>query len=374
MAESVRAFSADLFGALARATHGAPANIVVSPYSAACALAMTLQGARGETAEQIARVLHLAADGGSAYGELGSELTSAAETTGEVSLDLANSVWAEQSLDWKQEFLAALETGHKAAFQRADFRTGSAAVADRINAWVAERTHDKITELFTPSMIDKDSRLVLVNAAYFKAAWQQPFQGPADDRPFTLADGNVVRVATMSQTFRRIGLAAGAGWQAVQLDFVGNRMAMALVLPDGPVDRLQQQLSGGSIRELLEPYEPVGALQVQLPKWSFHCRYELTDPLAELGMPLAFDQRSADFGQMTDDEPLVISTAVQEAYVAVDEQGAEAAAATGVGMVRAAALTRPRELIFDRPFLFMIFDRLTRVPIFIGRVSDPRRR
>lgn len=343
---------------------------MVSPYSAAAALGMTLAGARTRTAEELGRVLHLAPDAGAALGDLGSELTAAGETSADVTLDIANSLWAQQDLDWRQDFLAALETGYKAAFQQVDFRTAAADAADRINSWVAGQTHDKITDLFSPGMLDDDTRLVLVNAAYFKAAWEHPFRDRTTDRPFTLADGRTVSVPTMSQSLRQVGLGSGAGWQAVQLDFVGGRMAMALVLPVGPLEELE--LSGERIGELLQPYGRVGSLRVQLPKWTFRSRFELNEPLAKLGMPLAFDKRSADFSGMTEAERLAISTVVQEAYVAVDEQGAEAAAATGVAAVRAAALARPRELIFDRPFLFMIFDRATRVPIFIGRVADPR--
>jgi len=371
VAEAIRAFTADLYGTLARDAGGV-VNLVASPYSAATALGMTLPGAAGETAEQIARVLHTAPDAAPLFGELGSELIGAAESSADVTLDVANSLWAQQDLDWSQDFLTSLETGYKAAFQQVDFRDAASAATERINSWVADQTHDKITELFTPGMLDKQTRLVLVNAAYFKAAWEHPFRDRAVDRAFTLADGRTVDVPTMSQSLRRVGLGSGAGWQAVQLDFVGGRIAMALVLPAGALEDLENQLSGDGIGELLEPYGQVGPLNVQLPKWTFRSRHELNDPLVELGMPLAFDHQSADFRRMTESERLVISTVIQEAYVAVDEQGAEAAAATGVAMIRAAALTRPGELIFDRPFLFMIFDRQTRVPIFIGRVADPR--
>ena len=378
VAGSVRAFTAELYGLLASsadAGNGAgngSGNIVASPYSAAAALGMTLEGARGETAAQIGRVLHVSPDDGSAFGVLGAELAGAGETADGVTLDLANSLWAQQDLDWKQEFLTALETGYKAAFQQVDFKGNTGAAVDRINAWVAEQTHDKITELFRSGTLDADARLVLVNAAYFKATWEQPFTDQTVDRSFTLADGTTVKLPTMSETLKKVGLQEGPGWQALQLNFVGDRIAMALVLPDGPLADLEQSLSESFVAELLKPYRTVGSLHVQLPKWTFRSRYELTDQLTQLGMPLAFDRESADFSGMTADEPLVIGTVIQEAYVAVDEQGAEAAAATGAGMVRAAALARPRELIFDRPFLFMIFDRETRVPIFIGRVTDPR--
>ncbi|WP_195909187.1 serpin family protein [Microlunatus sp. Gsoil 973] len=370
---SIRQFTADLYARVATT----PGNVVLSPYSAAIALAMTLAGARGETAEQISRVLHTPVDdaisSAGAIGGLGPELSSAGRTDADVILDVANSVWAQQGLSWDQQFLSALETGFKVSLQQVDFDVDSHGAARRINAWVAEQTHNKITELFSPEMIDELTRLVLVNAAYFKAAWDQPFRDPTSDRRFTIADGTAVQVPTMSQTLRRVGRRSGDGWQAVRLDFVGGRMAMALVLPDGAVTDLEQTLDHRMIADLLGPYDPVGSLQVQVPKWTFRSRRTLNEDLAALGMPAAFDRDAADFSGMTGDEPLAISTVVQEAFVAVDEEGAEAAAATGIVAVRTAALARPQTMIFDRPFLFLIFDRQTGLPVFIGRVSDPRR-
>lgn len=368
-AGSIRGFSADLY----RRVAGARGNLVLSPYSAAVALGMTLAGARGETADQISRVLHTGAGGESGIGALGLELISAGESDAEVTLDVANSVWAQQGLDWEQRFIGTLETDFKAALQQVAFDSDAAGAAERINAWVATQTHDKITELLSPDLLDEATRLVLVNAAYFKAAWAQPFHDRTVDRRFTTADGAAIKVPTMSQTLRRVGRRSGNGWQAVQLNFVGSRMAMALVLPDGAVGDLEDALDEELIGELQTPFDPVGSLQVQVPKWTFRFRQTLNEPLAGLGMPLAFDRENADFSGMTRDERLAISTVVQEAYVAVDEQGAEAAAATGVVAVRTAAVARPQTMIFDRPFLFLIFDRQTRVPIFIGRVADPRR-
>jgi serpin B len=369
-ADSVRRFTADLYAQIAR-TSG---NVVLSPYSAAIALAMALTGARGETAQQIGRVLHLPVDDAAAVGGLGPALASAGQTDAAVILDVANSVWAHQGLTWDQDFLSALETGFKVALQQVDFEVDPVGAARRINAWVAEQTHDKITELFSPGMIDDLTRLALVNAAYFKAAWDQPFRDPTVDRRFSTADGSQVQVPTMSQAMRRVGRRTGHGWQAVQLDFVGGRMAMTLVLPDGAVTDLEQALDERLIAELVGPFDPVGSLQVQLPKWTFRSRYTLNGDLAALGMPAAFDRAAADFSGMTTDEPLAISTVVQEAFVAVDEEGAEAAAATGIVAVRTAALARPQTMTFDRPFLFLIFDRQTGLPVFIGRVDDPRRR
>ncbi|MBO0812053.1 MAG: hypothetical protein J2P23_08390, partial [Microlunatus sp.] len=147
--------------------------------------------------------------------------------------------------------------------------------------------------------------------------------------------------------------------------------AMALVLPDGPVGDLERALDPRLVAELVGPFDGAGSLQLQLPKWSFRFKQTLNDHLAALGMPLAFDREHADFSGMTGEEPLMISAVLHEAYVAVDEQGAEAAAATGVVAVAAAAMARPRMMIFDRPFLFVIFDRRTEVPVFIGRVADP---
>jgi serpin B len=368
VAASVRAFTADLY----RRVADAPGNVVLSPYSAATALGMTLAGARAETAEQLSRVLHAGTSYGEDLGELSSHLMSAGEVDADVTVDLANSVWAQSGSNWEQQFLSALETQFKASLQQVDFGADPAGAVTMINSWVAERTHDKITELLSADMIEPLTWLVLINAAYFKAAWEKPFRDRTRDRRFTTADGTAIEVPTMSQTVRNVGHRTGSGWQALQLDFVGGRMAMALVLPDGSVSDLEAALDDDLLAQLVQPLDHVGSLQVLLPKWSFRLRQKLNGHLSELGMPIAFDRDRADFSGMTDEVPLAISTVIQEAFVAVDEEGAEAAAATGVAMVARAAMARPQTMIFDRPFLFLIFDRQTEVPLFIGRVSDPR--
>ncbi|HEY9294330.1 MAG TPA: serpin family protein [Microlunatus sp.] len=367
-AGAIRDFTAELY----RRVTEQDGNVVLSPYSAAAALGMVLSGARGRTADEIGAVLGTSDPAGYARG-LAAVRSELADATGDdLVLDLANAVWVQQGLDWNQDFLDILDHDHQSGLEQVDFAAGPAAAAKLINAWVAERTRDKITELFSPDAVDPLTRLVLVNAAYFKGAWATPFRGRTRPATFHRADGTTVEVPMMNQTFDRLRRARGDSWQGVCLDFAGGRFGMALVLPDPsvPLDRVERQLAGAGIDDLLAEFGRGSSTALTLPRWRFRLRTELNDHLRALGMGSAFDLDSADFGAMSDDD-LAISTVVQEAYVAVDEEGAEAAAATGVAMVTRAALTRPEELIFDRPFLFMIFEQSLRLPLFIGRVADP---
>ncbi|QDP96912.1 serpin family protein [Microlunatus elymi] len=363
-------FSADLYRIVAERA----GNLVLSPYSVAAALAMVLTGARGETADQLGAVLHTSDPTSYARGLAAVREELASGTGDDLVLDLANAVWAQQGLGWHQDYLDRLDHDHQAGLEQVDFAAAPAAAAKLINGWVAQRTRDKITELFTPDSIDPLTRLMLVNAAYFKGAWAEPFRGRTRPEPFHRADGSSVEVPMMSQTLR-LGRLRGDRWQGARLDFAGGRFAMALLLPDPDVslDGLEKRLTGRAIGDLRTGWDRGAQTLLKLPRWRFRLRTDLDDHLRALGLTAAFDLDRADFSLMADEE-LAIGTVVQEAYVAVDEEGAEAAAATGVAMVARASLARPEELIFDRPFLFVIFEQSLGLPLFIGRVADPSSR
>ena len=165
--------------------------------------------------------------------------------------------------------------------------------------------------------------------------------------------------------------ARGRGWEAAELRYAGNQLAMTVMLPDlGTLQALQTDLDGDQLAEILRAPVPVGALDLRLPKWTFRTASSLNGALAELGMPTAFDQRTADFAGITGDEQLCISQVMHEAFVAVDEAGTEAAAATALAITATSAGPLPVSMVVDRPFLFVIHD-LPTAPLFIGRITDP---
>jgi len=380
---AVQALAADLYGRLS----ARPGNLVFSPLSVAVALAMTRIGARGRTATEMGAVLHAGSEGfdrgmnallrhledrtgpGTHRGGGGN-----AEVSGEAVLDAASSLWGQRDLDWQRPFLDVLARHYGAGMRLVDYRQDARSAASAISSWTSERTHGRIPQIVPAGVLDALTRLVVVNALYFRAPWREPFDPPSAHRPFTTADGARVDVPMMSQDLYGAGYASGEGWRAARLAYAGGELAMAVVVPDAGVGlrSVEGSLHGGGLRRMLAGLEPVDAIRVEMPRWTYRCHEPLNEHLAALGMPTAFDPRRADLGGMTTQEPLHISHVLHEAFVAVDEHGTEAAAATAV-VARTLSLREPPRLTLtaDRPFLFVVFDQETTTPLFLGRVSDP---
>jgi serpin B len=379
---AVAGFTADLYRRIAV---GAAANLVCSPYSVAVALGMALQGARGRTAEQLLRVLHAPAATGAAaarlaagLGGLDQALASRTRTwpDGEgkpvhVELAPANSLWAQRDAAWQQPFLDVLAADFGAGVRLVDYRTRTEDARTAINAWVSGQTHTRIPTLIPPGVLDTLTRLVLVNALYLKAPWQTPFDPTGTGRhPFTRPDGSTVTVDLMQDTLNACGYAAGTGWTAVDLPYAGGQLALAVILPDpGRFATVETSLNPTWLAGLMSGFRPA-TVQVGLPRWTTRTQTSLKDVLVGLGMPDAFDD-AADFSGMTEQQRLQISAVLHEGFIAVDEKGTEAAAATAVAMAFMGAPTPNRRFIADRPFLFAIHDVPTGTPLFIGRVGDP---
>lgn len=372
---SVNGLAAGLYGALARE----PGNLVFSPYSVAVALAMTLNGARGRTAAEMRDVLstpdahrldsgldaltiHLEGLAGPAKRLDGSKAT--------LVLDAANALFGQRGTAWEEPFLDDLARWFGAGMRLVDYATATEAARILINDWTAEQTHDRIPEIVPAGILSDLTRLVLVNAIYLKAPWETPFD-PATtaDRPFH-ADAGTRDVPTMTAGLDLAGYARGDGWEAVRLPYAGGSLAMTIVLPaEGALDGVSAVVAGGALQSVLGAPRPM-PVQLTLPKWRFHTQAPLGDVLTALGMPTAFDPARADFGAMTRQERLFIAAVLHEAFIAVDEEGTEAAAATAVVM-DTTSVPLYREVVVDRPFLFVVHDVEHLTPLFVGRVSDP---
>jgi serpin B len=354
------AFAADLLPLLGGG------NVVLSPFSITAALQMVLQGARGETAAQMRSVLHLASDASAADGakQLAASLAGVAKPT---QLGVADTIWLQQGLALQPDFQTTMSDDYAAGFQRADFVHAAGVATDDINKTIGDQTHGKITKLFPAGSLDASTRLVLANAVYLKAQWSEPFEASGTaPAPFQLSDGSSTSVPTMHVT-GGFGYQKDAGYQAVTLPYSDGRLAMTIVLPDGSLATLEKSLTGASLAAMLKPGASQG-LSLSLPKFSFSSSSSLGDSLQKLGMTDAFG--SADFSGITTQQPLVISSVVHQAVIDVDEQGTEAAAATGVVM-GAAAMMATTQVDIDRPFLFAITDTTTGAPLFLGTVANP---
>jgi len=367
-------FAGGVYGALP-----ADDNLVLSPYSIAVALGMTLTGAGGRTAAEMREVLgadvrfHGGLNALTSYVEgLAGRQERADGSKADIALATANQLFGHRDVGWEHAFLDLLAEQYGAGMRTVDFATAFEDARALINTWVETQTNDRIQDLIPEGVLDAMTRLVLVNAIYLKAPWEVPFekQMTAPGR-FHLADGSNVEVDMMSGPEIGGRLTAGDGWQAARLAYAGNGLAMTLVLPDeGRLADVEAFVAGGHLPDVLAAGRPT-KLDVRLPKWSYRTSAALGDVLKELGMPTAFDPATADFSAMTDEDlDLYISAVLHQGFIAVDEEGTEAAAATAVVVSQtSASLTEPFHV--DRPFLYVIHDVEHGTPLFLGRVLDP---
>jgi serpin B len=286
-------------------------------------------------------------------------------------LKIANAVWAEQTYSFVQAYLDLIATNYGAGVQLADFVNKYEAVRQEINAWVSKQTNDKIKDLIPQGALDSMTRMVLVNAIYFKADWLNQFDpNDTDDQPFHLLDGSQVTSKIMSNTLT-LPYMTGDGYQAVELPYVGETAAMDIIVPDeGHFNDVEASLNAREFDNLVIGLQPT-MLQLGLPKFSYRSSFSLSTALSAMGMPEAFNGSRADFSGMTGNRDLYISEVLHQAFVAVDEKGTEAAAATAVVMRATAAMDAPKQLTIDRPFIYVIRDLQSGQILFAGRVLDP---
>jgi serpin B len=370
------AFSLDLYQSL-RPQSG---NLILSPYSISIALGMTYAGARGETESQMAQVLHYdlpQAQLHPAFNSLDQALAergkSKSREEAPLQLDIANSVWAEQTFPFLQDYLDVIALNYGAGIQLADFLNQHESVRKEINDWVSDQTEDKIQDLLQEGIVKPTTKMVLVNAIYFKADWAVQFDPDSTSKAqFHLLDGSETQVEMMSETMYGSPYMQGNGFQAIELPYQGGSAAMDLIVPDeGSFVQVESALDSGMLNDIFGKLQPT-SVHLSLPKFNFTSEFKLADQLKEMGMTDAFDINLADFSGMTGGPDLFIDNVVHKAFVAVDEKGTEAAAATAV--IVAPTSAGPIEaitLVIDRPFIFVIRDLPSGQILFIGRVLDP---
>jgi serpin B len=286
-------------------------------------------------------------------------------------LNIANAVWAEQTYPFKQSFLDTIALNYGAGVRLVDFINRSEAARQEINKWVSDQTQEKIKDLIPEGVLDTTTRMALVNAIYFKADWLRPFQREAtQDAPFHLLDGSQATVPMMRQE-AFLPYAKGEAWQAIELAYQGETAAMDLIVPDdGRFAEVESSLGAERVSKMLGNLQPA-SVSLSMPKFKFEAQFDLGDPLASLGMTDAFDPDRADFSGMTERRDLYISAVLHKAFVAVDEKGTEAAAATAVIVGVTSAMLPGVTLTIDRPFIFLIRDLPSGQILFIGRVLNP---
>jgi len=382
VADGNNQFTFDLYAKLRDREKG---NLFFSPYSAHTALAMTAIGARGATRDEMVAVLHLPT--GEQHAAAAGDLTRYfAHPRKAFELSIANAIWGQKGVPWRLEFLDVQRDRFGSGFHDADFATDPDGERQRINQWAGEKTRNRIKELIPGGLVTKAHRMVLANAIYFKGAWQSQFDPQrTTPLPFTLTDGTTVPVPMMHREggFRHYAEFAHADqragrwepeFQVAEVPYKGDELSMVVLVPgkhDG-LPALEARLSATALAGWLAKAQNANDTGLYLPKFRIETdAMMLGEPLQALGMRRAFDPDSADFsGMCTGNEGLYVDFVVQKAFVDVNEEGTEAAAATAVGMVKSSA-TVGLDFRADRPFLFLIRDVKHGTILFMGRVQKP---
>ncbi len=375
-ASALSLFSTDLYTILAR-TEG---NLVFSPYSAAVALAMTRNGATGETLDQMSAVLHAdrAGDLDAGLNAIDQALATRPgaykwfDETVNLELATANQLWGQHDYPFHDAFLDKLAASYGAGMRLVDYIKATEDARKAINAWVSGQTRERIPELIPEGVLNSDTRLVLTNAIYLNAPWMHRFNKDATaPGPFTRLDGSTVE-AQLMRLSEELRYAKGTGFQAVELPYVDGSLSMLVIVPDsGKFADFQSTLNADTLATIVSDLK-TAQVKLGFPRFEYRTQASLKDALKEMGMPIAFEGGLADFSAMSPDgKNLFIQDVVHEAFIAVDEDGTEAAAATAVVVGRTSAPQDTVELTVDRPFLYAIRDNETGAILFLGRVVDP---
>lgn len=350
-----------------------PGNLFFSPFSISTALSMAAEGARGETLEEMQSVLELSSDSLATRKGFERLLNSLNDRNASYNLSIANAIWIEKKFSVRQEFSSALSTYYHALAQQADFANNPDGERTSINDWVAGRTNNKILDLIPQGGLDTLTRLVVVNAIYFKGDWAQQFdKNETQNATFFVSQSRNVSVPIM-----HISRSENASYysnnelKALEIDYQGDDLSMLILLPnaDRSLSDIEAGLSSTEITDIRAQLirKPV---QVWLPRFSMTGSIEMSNLLNELGMKSAFDPAIADFSGINSNGGLYISGIYHKAFINVNETGTEAAAATAV-IVGITSIEVIPEFRADHPFIFFIIDKRTDTILFMGRVADP---
>jgi serpin B len=350
-------------------------NLFLSPYSISTALAMTYEGACGETAEEMAKALHFTPD----HERLRAAFAALLARTrpgkkDDYQLSVANALWGQKNFGFLPEFLNHTRESYGAGLREVDFIGSTEEARKTINAWVEKQTKDKIKDLLQPGILTEDTRLVLTNAIYFKGLWARQFKKSATkEEPFRTAGGGSVKAPLMHQT-GDFKYAHGGDFQALELPYRGDDLSMVVLLPkkaDG-LPALEAKLTASNLDAWLGKLQKQ-EVEVALPRFKMTRSFGLNATLKALGMRRAFVPGGADFTGMAGSEGrrLFIQAVVHKAFVDVNEEGTEAAAATAVAVGADSEPPPPPVFRADHPFVFLISDNRSGSVLFLGRLANP---
>jgi serpin B len=368
-AQSGAALGVDLYRSLSQKG----GNLVYSPYSISEMIALLSAGAKGATRDELLQALHWVQPPGRLPGAFREQddLLDRASGSGAI-LQVANGLWFQNDDAPIQAFLDLARDDFRAQVRGVDFVTGAPVVRIEINAWVGQKTAGKIHDLVPERALGPMTKLALVDAVYFKGQWEHPFKaGGTEARPFFVAPDRSVMTPQMSET-ENFKVVSGPNCELLELPYLGG-LSMVILLPaarDG-LPALEQGLSPSSLEAWLASldFSRLRHTHVTLPMFRMEYSVGLIEALRQAGVVKAFDPNGADFSAISGGR-LHVSAVFHKAFVDVNEEGTEAAAATFVG-VQSLGIEMSREFRVDHPFLFLIRDNTTGSLLFLGRVADP---
>jgi serpin B len=379
VADANNRFAFDLYSRLAKDRESTGSNIFFSPFSLSSALAITYEGAKGETADEIRSVFYFPTNDTTCRN--GFTGLNAGINSGDSSYSLrtANALWAEKTYPFLAEFVSTAERSYGAKTTNLDFKAHPEDSRITINSWVENKTEDRIKDLIPAGVIDPITRLVITNAIYFKGDWAKQFdKNKTTDAEFRTAAGKTVKIPMMQRTDEDAVYlyAENNDLQMLSMPYehtTGKMLSMVVLLPKADNLTTTEASLSADTRSGLQQSATSRRVMVYFPKFTLKTKYSLPDTLGAMGMPTAFTG-NADFSGMDGTKNLLISDVIHQAFVDVNEEGTEAAAATAVVMRPAAAHANPEPVpVFraDHPFIFLIQDDETGAILFMGRVINP---
>jgi len=362
-------FAFDLYLRLKDDPEHVESNIFFSPYSISVALAMTYEGAKGETAEEIQSVFHFPEDENIRQPSFAKIYNQINKVDKKYELHTANALWAQKDYKFLEEYINTIEKYYVGKVTNVDFIKATEDARITINKWVEEQTNNKIKDLIPAGVLNALTRLVLTNAIYFKGLWIKQFdKKETTEEDFKVSPEKTVKVDMMSIAGEEFNYHENEELQILELLYEGEDLSMLIILPkENDLKSLEDSFSLKKISELRNSLHEQ-QVNVYIPKFKFETKYFMVKTLKEMGMPTAFSM-DADFSGMDGTKDLFIANVIHQAFIDVNEEGTEAAAATGVVMELKAAM--PTVFRADHPFLFMIQERESGNILFLGRVIDP---
>lgn len=343
-------------------------NVFFSPWSIFSAFAIVHEGSGGETSQEMEKVFGFEKDETKRRSSFSSIHEKLNQNDEQYDLQIANALWIAEGFEPKKDYIDAAIRYYDSEVNNVDFASNQG--VDAINQWVKDKTEEKIEELLEPGSTDSFTRLVITNAVYFKGKWSNQFnENSTTDENFNVDAEKTVKVPMMRLFDKKFNYTSDENLEILEMPYEGGRLSMLILLPKevGGIQLLEEALSLEKLKDwkngLSETY-----LTVFVPKFTLETTYQLNESLQRMGIPTAFDPNNADFSKITELEQLYIDSAIHKAFVEVNEEGTEAAAATGIGI---RATSAPPEFRANHPFIFLIQEKDTGIILFLGKMVNP---